>query len=179
MAAPCTARLNTEISYIVATELVYEFKRISQQTEPFLLQNIPWTLLRVLYETKDERHWLGAQWSPPDRTGVPCESESCTVRIAHSLMIWLPQQCYAGVQIRKNEMGGAGGTYGGQERYIQGVCWGGLWEGGKLEDLRLEGWIVLEWILTFTLLTWRIWWVPTNASKWQMGFNSVFKGFKK
>jgi hypothetical protein len=26
------------------------------------------------------------------------------------------------------------------------------------------------------LLTWRIWWAPNNASKWQMGFNSVFKG---
>ena len=30
--------------------------------------------------------------------------------------------------------------------------------------------------LTFILLTWRIWWVPNNASKWQMGFNSAFKG---
>ena len=30
--------------------------------------------------------------------------------------------------------------------------------------------------LTFTLLMWRIWWAPTNASKWQMGFNSAFKG---
>ena len=32
--------------------------------------------------------------------------------------------------------------------------------------------------LTITLLTWRIWRVPTNASKWQMGFNLVFKGLK-
>ena len=23
---------------------------------------------------------------------------------------------------------------------------------------------------------WRIWWAPNNASKWQMGFNSAFKG---
>jgi len=29
--------------------------------------------------------------------------------------------------------------------------------------------------LTLILLTWRIWWVHNNASKWQMGFNSVFK----
>jgi hypothetical protein len=29
--------------------------------------------------------------------------------------------------------------------------------------------------LTFILLTWRIWWTPNNASKWLMGFNSVFK----
>jgi len=31
-------------------------------------------------------------------------------------------------------------------------------------------------ILTLTLLTWRIWWVPNNASNWQMGFNLAFKG---
>jgi len=31
-------------------------------------------------------------------------------------------------------------------------------------------------ILTLILLTWRIWWAPNNASKWQMGFNLVFKG---
>ena len=30
--------------------------------------------------------------------------------------------------------------------------------------------------LTLTLLTWTIWRAPTNASKWQMGFNSAFKG---
>ena len=30
--------------------------------------------------------------------------------------------------------------------------------------------------LTLTLLTWTIWRAPTNASKWRMGFNSVFKG---
>ena len=30
--------------------------------------------------------------------------------------------------------------------------------------------------LTIILLTWRIWWAPNNASKWQMGFNSAFKG---
>jgi hypothetical protein len=30
--------------------------------------------------------------------------------------------------------------------------------------------------LTLTLRTWRIWWAPNNASKWQIGFNSAFKG---
>ena len=30
--------------------------------------------------------------------------------------------------------------------------------------------------LTLILLTWRKWWVPNNASKQQMGFNSAFKG---
>ena len=32
------------------------------------------------------------------------------------------------------------------------------------------------WDLTLILLTWTIWRAPTNASKWQMGFNSAFKG---
>jgi len=30
--------------------------------------------------------------------------------------------------------------------------------------------------LTLFLLTWRKWWSPNNASKYQMGFNSGFKG---
>jgi len=29
--------------------------------------------------------------------------------------------------------------------------------------------------LTLSPLTWRIWWAPNNASRWQMGFNSAFK----
>ena len=36
--------------------------------------------------------------------------------------------------------------------------------------------LVCSMCLTLILLTWTIWWAPTNASKWQMGFNSVFKG---
>jgi len=32
------------------------------------------------------------------------------------------------------------------------------------------------WGLTLILLTWRIWWASNNASRRQMGFNSVFKG---
>ena len=34
------------------------------------------------------------------------------------------------------------------------------------------------WCLTLILLTWRIRWAPNNASKWQMGFNSAFKGLR-
>jgi hypothetical protein len=30
--------------------------------------------------------------------------------------------------------------------------------------------------LTLNPLTWKIWWSPNNASRWQMGFNSAFKG---
>jgi hypothetical protein len=32
--------------------------------------------------------------------------------------------------------------------------------------------------LTLILLMWRIGWAPNNASRWQMGFNSAFKGLK-
>jgi len=32
--------------------------------------------------------------------------------------------------------------------------------------------------LTLTLLTWRIWWAPNNASRCQMGYNSPFKGLR-
>ena len=34
-------------------------------------------------------------------------------------------------------------------------------------------------ILTLKPLTWKIWWASNNASKWQMGFNSAFKGLRK
>jgi len=34
-----------------------------------------------------------------------------------------------------------------------------------------------RYILTLTPPTWRIWWAPNNASRWQMEFNLVFKGF--
>jgi len=33
--------------------------------------------------------------------------------------------------------------------------------------------------LTLILLTWRKWLAPNNASKWQMGFNSVFNEIKE
>ena len=33
--------------------------------------------------------------------------------------------------------------------------------------------------LTLILLTWRIWWALNNASRWQVGFNSAFKGLKR
>ena len=32
--------------------------------------------------------------------------------------------------------------------------------------------------LTLNSLTWKIWWAPNNASRWQMGFNSAFKGLR-
>jgi len=30
--------------------------------------------------------------------------------------------------------------------------------------------------LTLISLTWKMWWAPNNANRWQMGFNSAFKG---
>jgi len=38
--------------------------------------------------------------------------------------------------------------------------------------------LTLKFTLTLIPLTWRIWWAPNNASRWQMGFNSAFKGLK-
>jgi hypothetical protein len=32
--------------------------------------------------------------------------------------------------------------------------------------------------LTLILLTWSIWRTPNNDNKWQMGFNSAFKGLE-
>ena len=37
---------------------------------------------------------------------------------------------------------------------------------------------ILKGPLTLTLLMWTKWWAPASASKWQMGFNSAFKGLK-
>ena len=34
------------------------------------------------------------------------------------------------------------------------------------------------WSLTLNPITWKIWWAPNNASRWQMGFNSAFKGLR-
>ena len=46
-------------------------------------------------------------------------------------------------------------TWGGKRKALQRIC---------------------EPTLILILLTSRIWWAPNNASKWQMGFNSAFKG---
>ena len=52
--------------------------------------------------------------------------------------------------------------------------------GQKHLQERREGgmgcWIYTNRNLNLILLTWRIWWAPNNASRWQMGFISAFKG---
>ena len=40
-------------------------------------------------------------------------------------------------------------------------------------------WGIIKYCLTLKPLTWNIWWAPNNTSRWQMGFNSVFKGLNK
>jgi len=50
--------------------------------------------------------------------------------------------------------------------------------GGLIYDNTLSWECLIDHImskLTLTLLMWRIWWAPNNASKWQMVFNLVFK----
>jgi len=44
-------------------------------------------------------------------------------------------------------MGWTCGTYGEQERWIQGFCWGDLRERDHLGDPCLDGRIILRWIL--------------------------------
>jgi len=39
-------------------------------------------------------------------------------------------------------------------------------------------WSPYDSYLTLILLTWRIWRFPNNNSKWEMGFNSAFKGWR-
>jgi len=44
-------------------------------------------------------------------------------------------------------MGGACGTYGGKDRYVQDFWWGNLKDRGHLEDLDIDGIIMSRWIL--------------------------------
>jgi hypothetical protein len=53
---------------------------------------------------------------------------------------------YSGDQVKKNEMGGAGTTFGGQERCVHDFRWGSLREENHLEDPGVEGRITLKWI---------------------------------
>jgi hypothetical protein len=43
-------------------------------------------------------------------------------------------------------MGGVCGTYGVEERSIEGIYWGDLTARDHLEDVGIEGRIILKWI---------------------------------
>ena len=45
-------------------------------------------------------------------------------------------------------------------------------------NILLMGTAVEQWLTLINPLTWKIWWAPNNASRWQMGFKSAFKGLR-
>jgi hypothetical protein len=53
---------------------------------------------------------------------------------------------YSGDNIRKNEMGGAFGTYGGREWCIKGFDWRDLRVRGHWVDLSIDGRVILKFI---------------------------------
>jgi hypothetical protein len=61
-------------------------------------------------------------------------------------MICTPHPIFFGDRIEKNEMGGSGSTYGGQERRIQGFWWRILSKRDHLGDPGVDGWIILRCI---------------------------------
>ena len=65
------------------------------------------------------------------------------------------------------------------EREGKGACKNLVGKSKGNRPLKSDGSIILEWILTLNLLTTTIVAPPSNANKWQMGFNSAFKGVKK
>jgi len=46
----------------------------------------------------------------------------------------------------------------------------------NLTELTIQGSYLLFIELTLNQLMWKIWCFPNNASRWQIGFNSTFKG---
>jgi len=56
-----------------------------------------------------------------------------------SLMTCTPHQILFGLEIEKNEMGGACSTYGGKAEVYTGFRWGNLRERDHLEDSSVDG----------------------------------------
>ena len=54
--------------------------------------------------------------------------------------------CHVGDQIKKNEMGVACSMCDGEESCIQGLWWRKQRERDHLEDLNIDGGILLKWI---------------------------------
>ena len=73
---------------------------------------------------------------------------------------------------QKNERGMIEDLKNCAQFMLQVVTWFLLWYKRNQNSSHLH---IYHSILTLILLTWRKWWTPNNASKWQMGFNSEFK----
>jgi len=75
-------------------------------------------------------------------------------------------------QIKEEDLFRSCSTHWVEEKCLQFFSRGNTKKRDNLLVTNLDG----LGILTLILLTWSIWWTPNNASKWQIGFNSVFKG---
>jgi hypothetical protein len=71
-----------------------------------------------------------------------------------------------GDQMKNDEVGGACGTYGGQERF----CLGDLVERNHLEDLSLDGKIILKW-MGWGGMNWSD--MGQNRYRWRVLVNAV------
>jgi hypothetical protein len=49
--------------------------------------------------------------------------------------------------MEEDEVGESCSTYEGEEQYIRGFWWGNLKERNQLEDLGVDGNIILKWVL--------------------------------
>jgi hypothetical protein len=77
---------------------------------------------------------------------VNINTDKCNLQGLKQIFFHYNFKFYSGDQIKKNEMGRACGTYGRQERCIQGFWWGDLRKRDHLEDLGVNRRIILKWI---------------------------------
>jgi hypothetical protein len=78
-----------------------------------------------------------------------------------------------GNPIKKNEMGGACGTYGRQERYINRVFVVDRRERDHLKDLGVDGRMILKWIFRKLDGAWTGIHLAEDRDRWQVLVNVV------
>jgi hypothetical protein len=82
-----------------------------------------------------------------------------------------------GDKIKKNEIGETCGTNGGQEGFVQ-VCGGfDLSEGNNLENLGVDGRIILKWIFSKWIRGMEGTAVSQDKGRWQAFVNAVMNIF--